>query len=122
MAYCPKCRDEFQDWVKTCPDCGSCLVSDLPAHERVERDKGHEPLVHIATAPDEVTAALWKQVLEDDGIRCLVRRDDLAVAMYALPWNMQCEIHVLASESEKAKEILDSLRDDSQPYGNNENP
>jgi hypothetical protein len=97
-------------------------VSDLPVPEAVGRDKGHEPLVHIATAPDEVTAALWKEVLEDEGIRCLVKRDDLAAATFALTWNTQCEIHVLASESEKAKEILDSLREDNHLYENHENP
>jgi hypothetical protein len=122
MAHCPRCHHEFQDWVKTCPDCGSCLVSALPVPEAVGRDEGHEPLVHIATASDEVLASMWKEVLEDEGIRCMVKRDDLAAATFALTWNTQCEIHVLASDAEKTKEILDSLREDSQPYEDHENP
>jgi hypothetical protein len=28
--YCPQCREEFQDWVKTCPDCDRPLVAELP--------------------------------------------------------------------------------------------
>jgi hypothetical protein len=31
MRYCPKCRSEYQDWVKTCIDCGSELTDKLPA-------------------------------------------------------------------------------------------
>ncbi len=30
MRYCPKCRSEYQDWVKTCIDCGSELTGKLP--------------------------------------------------------------------------------------------
>jgi hypothetical protein len=29
MPFCPNCRDEFEDWVKTCPDCGVSLVNEL---------------------------------------------------------------------------------------------
>ena len=29
MPFCPKCRDEYQEWVKTCPDCGVELVEQL---------------------------------------------------------------------------------------------
>ena len=28
--FCPNCRDEFQDWVKMCPDCHVNLVDNLP--------------------------------------------------------------------------------------------
>lgn len=37
--YCPKCKSEFQDWVKTCPDCDVALVPELPpepSHEALE--------------------------------------------------------------------------------------
>jgi hypothetical protein len=30
MLYCPKCRGEFEDWAKTCPDCHVDLVGELP--------------------------------------------------------------------------------------------
>jgi hypothetical protein len=32
--FCPKCRDEFQEWVKTCPDCRVDLVAELPPVSR----------------------------------------------------------------------------------------
>jgi len=48
MPYCPQCRDEFQDWVKVCPDCKVALVEQLPVQHKDEETD--EPLVHIATA------------------------------------------------------------------------
>jgi len=30
MLYCPKCRGEFEDWAKTCPDCHVDLVAQSP--------------------------------------------------------------------------------------------
>jgi hypothetical protein len=37
--YCPRCRSEFEAWVKTCPDCDVSLVAELPpepSHEAPE--------------------------------------------------------------------------------------
>lgn len=108
MPYCPKCRDEFQDWVKVCPDCGVAMVEKLPPlPAKTKQEKRDEELVHIATAPNEAIANIWAAALEEHGIRCLVKGANLRAAMYFLPFNMQCEIHVLASEAKRAKEILD---------------
>jgi hypothetical protein len=30
MKYCPKCRTEYENWVKVCADCGVELVYELP--------------------------------------------------------------------------------------------
>jgi len=110
MPYCPKCRDEFQDWVKVCPDCQSVLVDKLPPPSTPTLSSGTEklndPLVHIATAPNEAVAGMWQGILSEQGIRSLVKGADLKAAMYALPFNLQCEILVLASDAERAKEIL----------------
>lgn len=112
MPYCPKCCDEFQDWVKVCPDCGVALVDKLPASPR--RERHDESLIQIATAPSEAVAHMWKGVLEDHDIRCLLRSTDLNAAMYVLPGNLQYEIHVLASEAERAAQILATLGEGNQ--------
>jgi hypothetical protein len=31
MAYCPKCREEFESGLMICPDCGLALADQLPA-------------------------------------------------------------------------------------------
>ncbi|MBM4445619.1 MAG: zinc-ribbon domain-containing protein [Chloroflexi bacterium] len=114
MTRCPECRHEFQDGVDACPNCGAHLIPGRPAPHATGSGRGREPLVYVATAPDEVLASLWKGILEEEGIPSLIRRSDLTAAMYVLPGNTRCEIHVLASEAQRARDILDSLREDDQ--------
>jgi hypothetical protein len=114
VPYCPQCRDEFQDWVKVCPDCNVALVeklSPLPKRKKLvpKQKKLGGPLVHVATAPNEMIAGMWSGILEEHGINCLLKGSALKAAMYSLPFNQSYEIHVLASEAEKAKEILASF-------------
>lgn len=114
MTRCPECRHESLDGVDACPHCGTVLIPGRLAPDATGSGRGHEPLVHIATAPDEVLASLWKGILEEEGIPSLIRRSDLTAAMYVLPGNTQCEIHVLASEASRARDILDSLQEVDQ--------
>ena len=107
MPYCPQCRNEFQDWVKLCPDCKVALVERLPVQHKDEETD--EPLVYIATAPNESVASMWSGILEEHGIRCLLKSANLRAAMYAFTYNMTCQIHVLASQAERAKEVLSPL-------------
>ena len=72
-----------------------------------------EPLVRVATAPNEPTAMMWAEILENEGIHSLTKSRDLMASMYMPSLLSSCEIHVLASQAEKAKEILASLSDDS---------
>lgn len=104
MPYCPICRDEFEDWVKVCPDCNIALVAEL--HPLSRREINNEPLVHIATAPNEIVANMWAGILEEDGMRCLLKGGGLQAAMYASPLSVPYEIYVLESEAANATEIL----------------
>jgi hypothetical protein len=118
MPYCPKCREEFQDWVTTCPDCGVSLVDILPEPPVPElgpkEEPSKEPLVHVATVPSEQEAMMWAGVLEEEGIHSLVKGRDwyMRAAIPFYPSNH--EIHVVASQAEKAKKILDPLIGDSE--------
>jgi hypothetical protein len=71
-----------------------------------------EPLVHIATAPNEPIAMMWKEILEEEGIHSIIKGEDLTAAMYIPSGLFQCRIHVLASQAEKAKQILASFLDE----------
>jgi hypothetical protein len=72
-----------------------------------------EPLVHIATAPNEVVAEMWAEILEDDGIHCSMKVGTVTGDFFSLFTRMVVPvgIHVLESDAQKAKEILDSLED-----------
>jgi hypothetical protein len=74
---------------------------------------GNEPLVHIATAPNEVVAQMWVEILKDDGIHCSMKMGTATGDFLSLFTRMgvPVEIHVLASEAQKAEEILASLEE-----------
>ena len=107
MPYCPNCRDEFQDWVKTCPDCTIALVDELPPKRKPTRKQSYdEPMIQIATAPNEAVAYLWSGILEDNGIHCFVKGGNLAATWHLPRIGVLHEIHVLASDVKKAVRII----------------
>ena len=115
MPYCPRCGSEFQDWVQVCPDCGAALV-DAPPEPPPPESKpktGKNKLVPIATAPNEPLARMWAEILENEGVRSLVKGQDLTAAMYLPPLGSQCEIYCLASQAEKAKQVLAPFLEDA---------
>ena len=69
MPFCPKCHDEFQDWVKVCPDCGVDLVDRLQAIVYISVP---ERLVTVADYYFSTLAYLGQAKLESEGIRSFV--------------------------------------------------
>ncbi len=102
MPYCPKCEDEFEDWVQICPDCRFALVDKLPK----KLPSKPNPLIHIATAPNEPLALMWAEVLKNEGIHSTIMSRDLRAAMYTPSLLSHCEIQVLEPHAEKAIELL----------------
>ncbi len=41
MAWCPKCRTEYQEGIEKCADCGSDLVDELPEEEEIVAQDGN---------------------------------------------------------------------------------
>ncbi|MEZ4522274.1 MAG: DUF2007 domain-containing protein [Thermomicrobiales bacterium] len=72
-------------------------------------DKGR--IVHIATAPNETIAMMWRDVLRDEGIVAVVKGGG---AGYGLGHNLLNEQYILVREdqAEEAKRILDEFEDD----------
>lgn len=106
MPYCPKCRDEFRDWVEECPDCKVRLVDKLlPLPEEVAREGS---LVHVATAPNEIEARLWKGILEEDGIQSMIKVAE-SLNLYLSPLALEHRLYVLEEDEQQAREILDSI-------------
>ena len=69
-------------------------------------EKGKEPLITIATAPNEMGAEMWKDALVENAIKCLPRSINIETSLYTSPFINQYEVLVLASDAEKAREIL----------------
>jgi hypothetical protein len=76
----------------------------------------NEPLVHVATAPNEAVASIWAGILENNGIYCVLKGANLRCAYYVLLTNHHSTIHVLALKASLAKEILGPLEDDLNDY------
>jgi len=72
-----------------------------------------ESLVRVGTAPNDVVAQMWAEILQDEGIHCSMKMGRIAGDFLSLFTRMgvPVEIHVLASEAQRAKEILDSLEE-----------
>jgi hypothetical protein len=72
-----------------------------------------ESLVYAITAPNEVVSQMWAEILKDEGIHCSMKMGRIAGDFLSLFTRMgvPVEIHVLASEAQRAKEILGSLEE-----------
>ncbi len=126
MPFCPNCRDEFEDWVKICPDCNLALMSKLPPLPpkiKIPSDPimyvataPNDSIMYVATAPNEPIAYFWVGILEDNGIRCLVKRANLRAAMYSLIINHYCTIYVKKSAALRARRILKPLENSHRDY------
>jgi len=115
MPYCPGCRGEFQDWVQICPDCQVNLVSELApvpqnkqkTYSPLDKKKINEPILPVASAPDELIASMWQGILKDNGINCLLGTGSSVLTSQGQKFGVPVTIFTLASEVKRAREILD---------------
>ncbi len=83
--------------------------------------KHNEPLALVAKAPNEPVAVMWQGILENEGIRSVIKPQDLKAAMYVPSLIASCEIYVLEEQSERAREILEPFIQE-QPDASPDNP
>ena len=80
------------------------------AKEAKERD---DPMVRLLTAPNDMVARMWADILEQEEIRSMTRPATFSAAYnVGYSFNLQFEIWVLTSQAEKAREILTPLVED----------
>ncbi|HLT18280.1 MAG TPA: DUF2007 domain-containing protein [Thermomicrobiales bacterium] len=67
--------------------------------------------VHIATAPNETVAMMWRDLLRDEGIIAAIHSGG---AGYAFGHNLLNEQYILVREdqAERAKQIIDEFESD----------
>jgi hypothetical protein len=125
MPFCPKCRDEFQDWAKTCPDCRVALVAELPPEPEPTPKPGHawtqtrstkakDELVILASASSDPEAKMWAGILEENGIQCMVKPyapggyNSASHTPFRTIWStmVSFDVYVMESDVERAREIL----------------
>ncbi len=79
MPYCPKCREEFREGVKTCPDCGVELVAELPRPE--EEEGPAEQAVFVATSGPHVAERV-ERACRTAGIPCMQVGDEEGLSTF----------------------------------------
>jgi hypothetical protein len=97
------------------------LPPHLPPEAKPIPKPRQDPLVLVATAPSEPLAIKWAGILENEGIRSVVKSRDLRAAMYVPSLLSISDIRVLASQAEKAREVLAPFLESEQSPGH-ENP
>ncbi len=74
MAYCPECRYEYEAGVTHCPDCGRKLVDSPPEDNPPEKDI---KWAKLCTLQGRLYGEMLKEVLEKEGIPCLIQGSPL---------------------------------------------
>lgn len=67
--------------------------------------KQDDDIVRLAAAPNPVAAHVWRQALEDEGIRCQVVGDYLEAGLGDLP-GLGAELWVHRDDLARAEEVL----------------
>lgn len=67
-------------------------------------------LVKVASAGNEAEAQMWREVLEHNGIPCMVRAVGDLFAY--LPFNSQHDLYVAAMYADRARDLLTAYNDD----------
>ena len=116
MPFCPKCRGEFQDWVKMCPDCAVELVHKLqPLPEPVNNKLRDEKLVTVARFSHPEEAYLASAKLESEGIQSFVADAHTVTADWLVSNAIGgVRLQVRESEAADAKQILSSKQQNMQ--------
>ena len=110
MPFCPNCRYEYEPGVSECADCGVPLVESLPE----EPKPSDEELVELNTLPGTMYAEMVKEVLEKEGIGCVIKPSALSGGLLVNAVNAagsECRIFVPASKRKRAERILTEMMD-----------
>lgn len=115
--FCPAGHGEFEDWVEVCPDCGRRLAAEPPSVDQRTPPDTREPVVFLTRIANEPLAQLSRQVLEDEGIRVMLKPSGPGFGGWGSAANLEHELYVLASHADKAREIISDLEAaDGEPF------
>ncbi len=73
-----------------------------------------EPVVFLATAPNEPVAQLWLQVLEDEGIRAMAKPAGPGYGAWGSVATFEHELFVLRSTHDRASAVIADLQADDE--------
>ena len=76
MPYCPSCKAEYINSVKSCPDCGDSLVNHLPHSDKLPEVKW----IALNSVPGKAYAEMVTEVLDKEEIPNFTKSDAVSTA------------------------------------------
>lgn len=101
MPFCPKCRYEYREGIKICPDCEVKLVAELPKPSLTESE-----LVVVASFMAAADAQMARLKLQASGIRSIVTGDVARGYVAATLIEANVKLLVCAEDASHARKIL----------------
>ena len=74
-----------------------------------------DPIVYLATVGNEPLARMWAEVLEDEGIRAMVKPLGPGMGAWASAATFEHELYVLRSHLARAQAIVRQIEADDAP-------
>lgn len=112
--FCPKCKSEYIAGILKCKTCGVELVNELAKEESNTYE--YQELVTVFGPADASAMAIAKSLLEDEGIRYLVKgellQDLYGLGRFSSGYNQIFGpdlIQVAEEDAEMAKELLKDI-------------
>jgi predicted amidophosphoribosyltransferase len=111
---CPKCEYEYTEAVKSCPDCGSNLVT---AEDFEGNLVHHSDWLVACNCGDNIEAEMMKTNLESAGIESLILSQ--SDRSFPLEGNMSIvKVLIKKTDAEEASAIINDILNDSSPDEN----
>ena len=76
-----------------------------------------DPIVYLATVPNEPLARMYADVLEEAGIRTMVKAVGPGVGAWGSAFTLEHELYVLRSHHSEAEAIVRDLDDEDSGFG-----
>jgi hypothetical protein len=105
--YCPNGDGAFDDWVGSCPECGSILQDAPPDDDELVADPADSNPAWLVSVPNEIEANLIAGILRDSGLAVLVRPGGPGLGAWASAATFEHAIYVRHADLDRARTILD---------------
>jgi hypothetical protein len=108
MPFCPKCKYEYKEDIKECPDCGARLVKNLP-----EDSPQGIHYVPFRSLPSRLYAEMLQEALKKEGIPSIIKGDDVGIMLgsYSTTSPVTITVWVQEEDVERSEEIANQMLD-----------
>lgn len=107
--YCPQGDGAFDDWVTSCPECGSTLTDTVPDDEFMRQPYEDAPPVLFQTVPNEIEASMLSDILRDANIPVMVRAGGPGLGAWASAATFEHALYVRQGDLDRALEVMSEI-------------